>query len=76
MQKGLQYKAMTGAWSLVCLEVYLKCCRDVAAIMFAAMGDEDYDPDKRFGMKIEKGIMTFYFHISLIQDILTEDFKR
>lgn len=30
---------------------------------------------KRFGMKIEKGIMTFYFHISLVQDILTEDFK-
>ena len=31
---------------------------------------------KRFGMKIEKGLMTFYFHISLIQDILTEDFKQ
>jgi len=30
---------------------------------------------KRFGMKIEKGLMTFYFHISLVQDILTEDFK-
>lgn len=30
---------------------------------------------KRFGMKVEKGIMTFYFHISLVQDILTEDFK-
>lgn len=30
---------------------------------------------KRFGMKIEKGLMTFYFHISLIQDIFTEDFK-
>lgn len=31
---------------------------------------------KRFGMKIEKGLMTFYFHISLVQDILTEDFKQ
>lgn len=31
---------------------------------------------KRFGMKIEKGFMTFYFHISLVQDILTEDFKQ
>jgi len=31
---------------------------------------------KRFGMKIEKGLMTFYFHISLVQDILTEDFKN
>lgn len=31
---------------------------------------------KRFGMKIEKGLMTFYFHISLAQDILTEDFKQ
>lgn len=31
---------------------------------------------KRFGMKIESGLMTFYFHISLAQDILTEDFKR
>jgi len=31
---------------------------------------------KRFGMKIEKGLMTFYFHISLVQDILTEDFKK
>ena len=30
---------------------------------------------KRFGMKIDKGVMTFYFHISLVQDILTEDFK-
>jgi len=31
---------------------------------------------RRFGMQIEKGFMTFYFHISLIQDILTEDFKH
>jgi len=31
---------------------------------------------KRFGMKVEKGLMTFYFHISLLQDILTEDFKH
>ena len=31
---------------------------------------------KRFGMKIEKGFMTFYFHISLVQDILTEDIKQ
>ncbi len=31
---------------------------------------------KRFGMKVEKGVMTFYFHISLAQDILTEDFKH
>lgn len=30
---------------------------------------------KRFGMKIEGGVVTFSFHISLIQDILTEDFK-
>ena len=30
---------------------------------------------RRFGMKLEKGVMTFSFHISLIQEILTEDFK-
>lgn len=30
---------------------------------------------KRFGMKIEKGCMVFKFHISLLQEILTEDFK-
>lgn len=30
---------------------------------------------KRFGMKIEKGNMVFRFHISLLQEILTEDFK-
>jgi hypothetical protein len=30
---------------------------------------------KRFGMKVKDGVMSFYFHISLIQDILTEDFK-
>ena len=30
---------------------------------------------RRFGMRLEKGIMTFSFHISLIQEILTEDFK-
>ena len=30
---------------------------------------------KRFGMKIDKGNMVFRFHISLLQGILTEDFK-
>jgi len=29
----------------------------------------------RFGMKIDKGFMVFRFHISLLQNILTEDFK-
>jgi len=29
----------------------------------------------RFGMKIDKGFMVFRFHIALLQDILTEDFK-
>ena len=29
----------------------------------------------RFGMKIDKGFMVFRFHISLLQCILTEDFK-
>ena len=53
MQKGLQYKAMTGAWSLVCLEVYLRCCRDLAAIRFAAMSDEGCDPDERRGMETD-----------------------
>ena len=30
---------------------------------------------RRFGMRLEKGVMTFSFHISLIQEILTEDFR-
>lgn len=30
---------------------------------------------KCFGMKIDKGNMIFKFHISLLQEILTEDFK-
>lgn len=29
----------------------------------------------RFGMKINKGLMIFKFHMSLLQGILTEDFK-
>ena len=51
MQKGLQYKAMTGAWSLVCLEVYLRCCRDIAAIRFAAMSGEEIDEDEKAGLE-------------------------
>lgn len=31
---------------------------------------------KKFGMKIQRGKLIFIFHISLIQGILTEDFKR
>jgi hypothetical protein len=29
----------------------------------------------KFGMKMNKGSMVFRFHMSLLQDILTEDFK-
>ena len=50
-QKGLQYKAMTGAWSLVRLEVYLRCCRDIAAIRFAAMSGEEIDEDEKAGLE-------------------------
>jgi len=31
---------------------------------------------KRFGMKILQDNLVFSFHVSLLQDILTEDFKR
>lgn len=31
---------------------------------------------QRFGMKFEKGSLIFRFHISLLQKILTEDFKN
>jgi hypothetical protein len=31
---------------------------------------------KRFGMKVKKELMVFGFHISLLQEILTEDFKN
>ena len=50
-QKGLEYKAMTGAWSLVCLEVYLRCCRDIAAIRFAVMNGEEIDEDEKAGLE-------------------------
>lgn len=46
MQKGLEYKSLTGAWSLVCLEVYLRCCRDLAAIRYAVMQHEEHDPEE------------------------------
>ena len=56
-QKGLQYKAMTGAWSLVCLEVYLRCCRDLAAIRFAAMTNEEVDEDEK--QSLENALKNF-----------------
>jgi hypothetical protein len=46
MQKGLGYKSLTGAWSLVLLEVYLRCCRDLAAVRSAAMEKLYYDEEE------------------------------
>ena len=43
MQKGCSFKSLTGAWSLVLLEVYLRCCRDLAAVRYAVMEKMDYD---------------------------------
>lgn len=43
MQKGCSFKSLTGAWSLVLLEVYLRCCRDLAAVRYAVMEKMEYD---------------------------------
>lgn len=46
MQKGLQYKSCQGAWALVCLEVYFRCCRDLAAVRYAVLQKEEYDAEE------------------------------
>ena len=46
MQKGLEFKSVSGAWSLVCLEVYMRCCRDLAAMRHAALEHEDIDEEQ------------------------------
>ena len=48
MEKGLTFEGCTGAWSLLCLEVYLRCCRDVAALRFAADCGEEVDPEELY----------------------------
>ena len=46
MQKGCSFKSLTGAWSLVLLEVYLRCCRDLAAVRLAVMEKLDHDEEE------------------------------
>ena len=46
MQKGCSFKSLTGAWSLVLLEVYLRTCRDLAAVRYATMEHMEIDEDE------------------------------
>lgn len=48
MEKGLNFEGCTGAWSLLCLEVYLRCCRDVAAFRFAAYSGDEVDAEELY----------------------------
>tara|TARA_R110000824_G_scaffold148242_3_gene317825 strand:+ start:1665 stop:2120 length:456 start_codon:yes stop_codon:yes gene_type:complete len=46
------------------------------SFVYAVKGGETETCHKRFGMKVKDGMISFRFHISLLHEILTEDFRQ